>query len=594
MGIVSMKCVTIFGAIESRDAVLEALQRLGTFHAISLTDVDEPPGDLAVRLAAVQRVVDALQDAAQQLRNFTPEDEPVVDHSVAISTVERVEDLLARQHELSHRLEALRKERDQIAPWGDLNPADLDLLAEQGVFLSIYPTTPKAAAALDLREADWDLLFPLAGGAGFGLAVLRIGDPVALDLEPAVLPTRALRAIEVDIAEVETALLLGRTELRRLAGREAAVRRYRRHLMTRLRAEEVKVGVVGDGGVFALSGWCPAEAVTALRDAVQVPQVAVVAEDPAAEEEPPILLRNPPLVRQFQPLLTMFSLPHYREYDPTPFIALPMALFVGFCLGDLGYGLILTLVAVGALLKLRPRPETRLIVDWLAILGVSTVLVGGLTGNVFGLRLYELLDLSPTAALFTLSRDPKTFFFVSLGFGAAALSLGLLIKLVRQLGAQRWQEALSTMGWILILPGLAAWALAGTPWVFVMALALVLGFASTSKNPLHRLGSGAWAAYNISGLAGDVMSYVRIFGLGLSSGILAMVINTLALLLVDIPWVGWPLCVVFLVVGHTFNFVLAMVGAVVHSARLQFLEFLGKFFEGGGRPYLPFAKLEGE
>jgi len=426
------------------------------------------------------------------------------------------------------------------------------------------------------------------------LAVLRVGEPIELDLEPAVLPARPLRAIEVEIAEVETALLLGRTELRRRSTHLAALHRYRRHLRNRLSREKVKAGVLGDEGVFALTGWCPVDAVAALRDAVQIPQVVVVSEDPHAEEEPPILLRNPPLVRQFQPLLTMFSLPHYREYDPTPLIALPMALFVGFCLGDLGYGLVLTLAAVWALLKLRPRAETLLVVEWLVILGVSTVLVGGLTGNVFGLRLYELLDLPPSAALFTLSRDPKTFFFVSLGFGAVQLSLGLLVKLVRQLGDQKWQEALSTMGWLLILPGLLAWAMAGTPWVFVMALALVLAFASTSRNPLRRLGSGAWAAYSISGLAGDVMSYVRIFGLGLSSGILAMVINTLATLLVDLPWVGWPLSIVFLVVGHTFNFVLALVGAVVHSARLQFLEFLGKFFEGGGRPYLPFAKLEGE
>jgi V/A-type H+-transporting ATPase subunit I len=204
------------------------------------------------------------------------------------------------------------------------------------------------------------------------------------------------------------------------------------------------------------------------------------------------------------------------------------------------------------------------------------------------------LDLPPTAALFILSRYPKTFFFVSLGFGAVQLSVGILARLVRQLHQSHWQGALSTMGWLLVIPGLLAWAMADTPWVFVMALALVLVFASTSTSLLRRLGSGAWAVYNISGLAGDVMSYVRIFGLGLSSGILAMVINTLALLLVDIPWVGWPLCVVFLILGHTFNFVLAMVGAVVHSARLQFLEFLGKFFEGGGRPYLPFAKLEGE
>jgi V/A-type H+-transporting ATPase subunit I len=144
------------------------------------------------------------------------------------------------------------------------------------------------------------------------------------------------------------------------------------------------------------------------------------------------------------------------------------------------------------------------------------------------------------------------------------------------------------------MPGVLVWGLTGTSWWFLGALVFVLVFASPSPNVLRRMGAGAWAAYNITGLAGDVMSYVRIFGLGLSSGILAMVVNTLAMLLAGIPVVGWPLAVLLLVAGHTFNFVLATVGAVVHSARLQFLEFFGKFFTGGARAYRPFAKLEGE
>ena len=149
------------------------------------------------------------------------------------------------------------------------------------------------------------------------------------------------------------------------------------------------------------------------------------------------------------------------------------------------------------------------------------------------------------------------------------------------------------IGWLALLPGIGVWVMKGTPLVFIAGAALIFFFNAPSPSIVKRLGGGAWALYNISGLFGDVMSYARIFGLGLSTGIIGHVINIIAMAAGGTPYIGWIFTLLILVIGHTFNFAMAVIGSVVHPARLQFLEFFGKFFEGGGDAYRPFGKAGG-
>ena len=214
---------------------------------------------------------------------------------------------------------------------------------------------------------------------------------------------------------------------------------------------------------------------------------------------------------------------------------------------------------------------------------------------MFGVQYYKVLDLPAGAALFRLTENPKDFFYLSLGMGVVQLMFGLLLKWIAQIRQGQWQSVIGTTGWLMVFPSIAVWIIYGTPLVFIAALLVILIFAAPSPSVVRRLGGGAWALYNVIGLVGDVVSYARIFGLGLSSGIIAGVVNTIAGSIVDgLGLAGYPIAALVLLIGHSFNFVMAMIGSVVHPARLQFLEFFGKFFEGGGRAYAPFGKLEGK
>ncbi len=596
MAIVKMKRIGLVGPLDMRDALLEALQDVAVLDPVPLVAVEEPPGELSSRRMSVQRVIKALEGRRKELKKEAPEFSAATDHDTSEGTIDTVEQLLSRRAELDNRLSVLDKEIAVLEPWGDFVPADVHELAAKGVHLALYELDTDELDELDLAGAAWTSQRLLdAKGKRIGLSVVSLDEPLKLDRDRVSLPGAALSELTREAARLRAEIEAGEAELGNLSATLPAVKRYDAHTADRLRYAEVRSGLGGDEELFALSGWCPVDEVDTVRAAVGDKPVALITEDPTEDDEPPILLRNWKIVQNFQPLLKAFNLPSYHEYDPTLFIAPFMGLFFGFCLGDLGYGVVLTVVGIWAGRKFKPEGEIKLAVDWLVILGVCTVLIGGLTGNVFGVQLYKVFNLSETLLLFSLNADPQKFFYVSLGFGAFQLTIGMLIKLVRLLTLGEWQAVIGQLGWLSVFPALALWAVGGIAWGFLASLIVILLFASPSPSMVRRLGGGAWALYNITGLVGDVMSYARIFGLGLSSGIIAMVVNTIAMTVAEgVPILGWPLAILVLLAGHSFNFLMAMIGSVVHPARLQFLEFFGKFYEGGGRAYAPFQKLEGE
>jgi V/A-type H+/Na+-transporting ATPase subunit I len=598
MAIVKMKRVGFVGPLDAREPLLDALQDVALLDPVALTEVDEPPSELVARKIVVQRVITALQTRRKEMKKDAPEPAERTDRTAAEDVVARAETLLARRNELDNRLSILTKEREQIAPWGEFDPADLEILAGKDVHLGLYRATADEVEGFDRSAVDWSMEIDLADARGkaIGLVTVRLGAALNLPLEPALLPSRSLSAIDKEIGEARQEIESGQRALGQLGAELPSVQALERHIGDQLRHAEVKSGLGGDQELFSLSGWCPAEDVDEMKGSLRELPVAVLVEEPVEGEDVPIKLRNPFFVRNFQPLLKAFNLPSYDEYDPTLFIAPFMGLFFGFCLGDFGYGLVLTIIGATALMKFRPEGEIKLAVQWLVILGVCTMIVGALIGNFFGIPVYTKFGgLNEDMLLFRLNSDPKLFFYTALGFGVVQLTIGMLIKLVRQIQLERWQNVIGQLGWLSVFPAIGVWVVMGTPWAFLASLVVILLFASPSPSMVRRLGGGAWALYNITGLVGDVMSYARIFGLGLSSGIIAMVVNTIAMAIVDgIPIVGWPIAILVLLGGHTFNFVMAMIGSVVHPARLQFLEFFGKFFEGGGRAYAPFQKLEGE
>ena len=596
MAIVKMKRIGLVGPQDLRDPLLSALQNVAVLDPVPLVAEDEPPADLVSRRMAVQRVIKALEARNKELKKEAPEPSMRIDVAFAEATVAETETLMARRNELENRASVLDKEIQLMAPWGDFEPSGVAELAAKNVYLHLYEVRADELADLDLSGVDWQMTQPLDDrGKKLGLALLKLDEVPELDRDRLQLPAQSYPALSRERKQIEAEIEQGANQLGELSANLLAVRRFEQQLDDRIRFAQVRAGAGGDDELFALSGWCPADKVDELRAGISKIPVALLVDDPDEDDDPPIALRNGPIVRQFQPLLGAFNLPNYGEYDPTLFIAPFMGIFFGFCLGDLGYGIILTAVAAAALSKFSLKGDAKLAVQWLVILGVCTMVIGGLTGNLFGVQMYKVLNLSDKLLLFSLSADPQKFFYVSLLFGVVQLTIGMLIRLVRYVRLEMWQNVIGQLGWLSVFPAIAVWVMVGTPWAFLGALGVILLFASPSPSLVRRIGGGAWALYNITGLVGDVMSYARIFGLGLSSGIIAMVVNTIAMAIAEgIPILGWPLAILVLIGGHAFNFVMALIGSVVHPARLQFLEFFGKFFEGGGRAYTPFQKLEGE
>lgn len=314
----------------------------------------------------------------------------------------------------------------------------------------------------------------------------------------------------------------------------------------------------------------------------------------ATVEAPPVLLKNSAFSKVFEPITKLFALPNYQEPDLTPFFAPFFMLFFGFCLGDAGYGLLLLLGA--SVYKLRASPDWQPHLRLLQFLGLGTILFGILTGTFFGFNLLEDRFAS-LGNLRNLMLNNDQVFNLALALGFVQVLFALTLQTWFTWRRQGWKYALRLIGWILLLISL--------PLIFLVpalvlpakitawgSLALIVLFSDPKASLLKRFGLGLWDLYNITGFFGDILSYIRLFALGISSAILGYVVNEIGFQIKDsVPVLGPVLFVLFLLVGHGANLLIASLGAFVHPMRLTFLEFYKNAgFQGGGKAYTPFSR----
>jgi len=353
--------------------------------------------------------------------------------------------------------------------------------------------------------------------------------------------------------------------------------------------------------IMLLEGWVPKTSVEQVNKYLEDKSVVYLENKPEEEDEPPILLKNNWFSRLFEPIGRMFMFPTYAEMDLTPFFAPFFMLFFGFCLGDAGYGVVLFLGAT--LYKFKAKKELKPILTLGQFLAVATVIFGILSGTIFGMNLIEeesqILDQEMKKKLF----DPDEMFIFALILGAIQIVFGMIIRVFNITKQKSFFHAINTIGWlVLIFGGVSVFALkhfeyinGWTPHIYpVLGVAGILILFFNNKNPLLSFGSGLYNVYNtVTGIMGDLLSYIRLFALGLSSAILGYVFNDLALQLLNMPPViGHLFFVILLLFGHTLNLLLASLGAFVHPMRLTFVEFYKNTgFVGGGKEYKPFKKI---
>uniref|UniRef100_UPI00403F2C31 V-type ATP synthase subunit I n=1 Tax=Candidatus Enterococcus willemsii TaxID=1857215 RepID=UPI00403F2C31 len=374
-------------------------------------------------------------------------------------------------------------------------------------------------------------------------------------------------------------------------------------LLAKLSRETVKETLASSDYLIVIRGWVDNAELTSIQENLTnfLPDDAVYysIEAPTRHQIKqnvvPTKLTNKKLIQPFESLTGMYALPKYEEIDPTPWMAPFYLVFFGMMVADLGYGILMLLATTIGLKLLKLPTGTRKFVKMFQLLSVSVIFWGTIYGSAFGVTLpFQLL--SPT-------NDFMTIFMISLIFGGIQIFTGLFLAAKENIKKKAYLSAIGDgFAWQGLLAGIfigAAGALmldstalknTGITIAIISAISIVLVPLIQSKSKVGGFFSGLYALYGITGYIGDFVSYSRLMALGISGGSIAMAFNMLVGTMP--PAARFSIGIVLIVVLQGLNIFLSILGAYVHAARLQYVEFFGKFYEGGGRAFRPFKAEE--
>lgn len=608
--------------------ILKALQRLNAVEVIPDGEATGPANALDEAEARVQR----LSAAMAAVRPFAAKRSML--SPLPGASVGKIVDTLPTAMQYSEEIEALQREisgtrakidknlgmLELLEPWlafpadmqsyrnaksvryftGMLAAADYARLAELGeaveyqafgdganmpVLVACRPDDAKAVASF-LKNLSWtDVAFPKLSGTPAEARSALLAENESLE--------KQLAALEAQLAEKGSyGELLG-------GAYDAAVIERDRALAA---AELSRTAAT-----FVLHGWVPENRLSDVERAVAgvTDAYCLFTRDPNDDETPPSVVKNNRFVTPFEVVTDLYSRPDPRGMDPTPFMAIPYIILFGLMLSDSGYGLLL---AIGCALFIRLRRPTGMMGGLARVLlwgGLSTIIWGVLVGTVFGLDFDVLLG---TDDLFPIILDPMTdpigMLILCFGLGVVHILFGYGLRVKESFAQGDWQGAVfDTLSWMFIIVGLIAGV--GGPMVGlgflqypglilagIGALLILLFKGRGKRNPIKRTISGLGELYNISGVLSDILSYARLFALGIATGVIASVFNDICSMLMGSPNIilkilGVAVACALLVGLHLFNLAINTLGAFVHCARLQYVEFYGKFYEAGGRTFRP-------
>lgn len=575
---------------------LRSLQDVGVVHIVEKKSAGDDDGvrQLGVYAARINRALQILGRRKPE-QGIAP-----LNRDSAEGILTELDDLLQEKEKIDQALTVLNKEIGIAQPWGDVPVTTLEALARERIQARYYVVSSKKFSA------QWKSTNAIAvvhddGVNTYFVRFIREGgeaEPELAGAEEVRLPQRVL---SVALAEREKDMKASaelQTHISALAAGNASDLLRAELARSLSEADFSRASLSADAGVEdqvrILQGWVPADREAQVAKAAEAKSVVTLAEDPTGEDDVPIELTNSAFSRLFEPISKMFALPTYVELDLTAFFAPFFTLFFGLCLGDGGYGLVIMIACLIARAKV--KKEVKPLATLGFIFGCATLVVGCLTSNFFGVSLFEAF---PPLKQYTVFTDPQQLFTLSLAIGLVQILFGMCVQVANRWRQHGFMTALPTIGWIIIilsLLGMAGKDMVGegvaniAQYTALVGIALILFFNDLKANIFLRVGKGVWELYNITGIFGDLLSYVRLFALGLSGGVLGIVVNQLAGQLLGIPVLGIILYALFLLVGHTGVLLLSALGAFVHPMRLTFVEFYKNAgFTGGGRAYKPLA-----
>jgi V/A-type H+-transporting ATPase subunit I len=583
---------------------LEDLQDLGVLDVVEKeAESDKETSSLLQRSDQLNKVIGILK--------------PRIDNSTARPTslspdeiLNKVTKMQAESDASSQRITMLDKSYRSLLPWGDFSKDVLRKLADEGFYIRFFVAQEKKFKASWKSDFNLEVINNSEGRVYF-VIIQRGDETIEIDAEEVKAPEHSAsevlkekRAIENSLEQIEAYFTNNAAAFVPVLEKEKASVDNQVSFDNVISNTESEA----DNKVMVLEGWVPKQKVPELEDFLEKKNVFYLSSNPTPGDNVPVKLKNGKFSRLFEPIGNLYSLPTYGELDITPFFAPFYMLFFGFCLGDAGYGL---LIMIGTLISLAfasKKAKPLLILGFL--LGLSTTIMGIIGGTFFGVFLADQpwTWLKSYQEHFVLNNDQMMLF--ALGLGYAQVLFGMFLKAANQIIQFGWKFAVSQFGWILIVMftipffvmtkmdlippeiGTKVWIITG-----VLGAIPAFLFNSPGKNIFLNIGTGAWQTYGMaSGLLGDVLSYIRLFALGISSAILGNVFNTLAMdLSPDTIVVRQIVMILILAFGHSLNFFMAVLGSFVHPLRLTFVEFYKNAgFAGGGNQYKPFSKVEME
>lgn len=624
-----MKHLRLLGMESEREALLKAMQDMECVEISSIDGSEEAlksgfakPDDKA--LMSAQEASRAYRTALTSLDRFAPEKKGMFRKRQGVSraaffSAESEENARTAAETINkdtRRLGEIESERTKngalratLAPWltvdAPLGGADGALAVFFGtVGLNVTDDALKALAdsldgLLTWQQASSDrslryLLVMCHGSVkeralsalrdlGFSTVSFRGMTGTAKENDKAL--AENLAALEKERQEIEQ-------RIAGLGGKREALLEASDRAAIALRREEAKSRLVGTDKVFLLEGWLPADRCAALEKALEPFTCAIETREPTEDEYPqvPVQLKNNKLTRPLNMVTEMYSLPAYGTLDPNPLMAPFFILFYGIMMADMGYGLLMMIASVIISKKYRPKGTSGELFSLLGLCGISTFIMGALTGGFFGDFLTQLVAIVSPGTVFALPKlfdplDDLTMILIgSMALGMVQIVTGMAISLIEKCKRKKFLDAFfEEITWWTVFIGIALLALGKGAAVLYVGCALVLLGPIVQGKGWGKLTGVFGSLYNhVTGYFGDILSYTRLMALMLAGSVIAQVFNMLAAMPGNV--------IAFIIIsmlGNAMNFGLNLLGCYVHDLRLQCLEFFNKFYVDGGKPFRP-------
>lgn len=617
-----MKKLSLFVFHEDKEKTLNDLASLGLVHieiakgvtSENIENIASKKNDAVRAKSIINTALSEAKKLKKDISNFKSEDtskktNDVIDDILSVS--QAVDKLKAER-------DVLKKELSIISPFGNFSLDKVRELQDKTDYnILFYSSTIREFNEYDFNSLKDIFAYPIKEESGriYFVVFKKKDSEESLTFDTINMPSRSYEDINKELSKIDGEIEKNDGEIIKSQIYIKAINEEIENLNIYNHFEEAKESFIAsestEGKILYVEAYIPKDREVETKLFLDEKKIAYIMEEPSREDNVPVELKNNKYAGAYEIITKLFQLPNYFEIDLTPMIAVFYPLFFSFCFGDSGYGLVLSIMSIVGLFTVL-KGSMRGVGILALTLGICTIIMGIINGgSVFGVAISSKTNIPLFATLnkYLLITDTRKDWFLTpfntaLLVGVLHIFFALIVGVIDKIKTSDIGDILGAVGKLLLIPGLVLWFLGDmqnmevikqfSPIYYILMLVGVI-FLSVLSNIGKKpdvLNSILGIYFAATGIMGDTLSYIRLFALGASGSILALVINQIGTSFKSIPVVGVVIMVVFLFAGHVAIFALNILGAMVHPLRLTFVEFYNNVgFEGGGKEYKPLKKV---